>query len=680
VYFVDFVVTSQKSPYNPGVWSARLSARQVFLENDMINRGKSLTVACVPCIFSMIASAVQMRPVPIDREPNLFVWTDTCNVYVLREGNAALLIDLGDGSVLDHLAEIGVKRVDWVLFTHHHREQCQGFAKLQPWRPQIAGPEAERALFEEPTRFRKAKPTLGDAYTVHGASYVRPPIEPIHLHRTFKDGDVFSWRSRQFRCLDTRGNSPGGMSYLLTRNDRWIAFSGDVMLDGARMHTWFDTEWDYGFAKGLYELIGSVSMLESFEPARLLPSHGDVINQATSQLHQYRGKLRRLAELYVRGYAINTFSAAEQDTVSRPTAIPHIWQVTEHLYKFKKRDFWPNFGILIADSGHALVFDCGLIGTDLLDQSLKSMQEQLGLKAIDAVLITHMHGDHFLDVPCLRDKWGARVWTLKDVADKCEHAERYDYAAMIPGYQAGFDALHVDRAFERGEHFDWEGYRFTVDWMPGQTESACCIHGKIDGKHVAFTGDNLFGDSSDPAQTGHEAVVARNSAIFEEGYIYGADYLRRLRPDLIVAGHSYVMDRPQQMIERFAAWAREIRDAYQGLSAEKDYRYTFDPYWVRAESYRVPVRPGQQAEVTLHVRNFLPQPQQHHIQAHAMQGIGIEPAVLEGSVQPQSSGHFQLRLSAAADLKPGVYIVAFDATLDGRRYGQWFDLILSVER
>ena len=62
--------------------------------------------------------------------PDLFVWTDTCNVWVLRDGDAALLVNLGDGSVLDHLAKIGVKRVEWVLFTDHHREQCQGAPKL----------------------------------------------------------------------------------------------------------------------------------------------------------------------------------------------------------------------------------------------------------------------------------------------------------------------------------------------------------------------------------------------------------------------------------------------------------------------------------------------------------------------------------------------------------------------
>ncbi len=645
----------------------------------MLGQKGSLIVACVLGLFSIVTTAAQLRPVPIDSEPNLFVWTDTCNVYVLKEGDAALLIDPGDAAVLDHLAEIGVRRVEWVLFTHHHREQCQGFAKLQGWKPQIAGPDAERDLFEEPMKSRKIRPTLGDAYTVHGASYVRPPIEPIRLNRTFKDGDLFIWKDRQFRCVDTRGNSPGGMSYLMKAGDRWAAFSGDVMLDGARMHTWFDAEWDYGFAKGLYELISSVSMLQSFRPTRLLPAHGEIITSPETQLPEYQHKLRKLAELYVRGYAINTFGAADQDMVSIPTSIPHVWQITKHLYKFKKRDFWPNFGILIADSGHALVFDCGLIGKDLLEQSLKSMQEQFGVSRIDAVLITHMHGDHFLDVPYLRGKWGTQVWTLKDVADKCEHPERYDYAAMIPAYQAGFDALRIDRTFERGEQFEWEGYRFTVDWMPGQTEFGCCIHGIIDGKRVAFTGDNLFGNPADPAQNGHEAVVARNSAIFEEGYIYGAEYLQKLRPDLVVAGHSYVMDRPGEMIDRFAAWASEIRDVYRGLSAETDYRYMFDPYWVRAEPYRLSLRAGQQAEATLHVRNFLPRPQSHRIQACAAQSIDVQPAVAEGSVEPQSTGNFQLRLRAAPDLKPGVYIVAFDVTLDSKRYGQRFDMILSVE-
>src|SRR5262249_22316964 len=141
--------------------------------------------------------------------PDLFRWTDTCNVYVLRDGDAALLIDLGDGSVLDHLNEIGVTRVEWVLFTHHHREQCQGATRLGRWREggaKMAAAEGERALFERLLDFRNLNVNLGDAFTIHGTSYVRPPLQPIALDRGFKTNDTLAWRHREFVCLDTRGN------------------------------------------------------------------------------------------------------------------------------------------------------------------------------------------------------------------------------------------------------------------------------------------------------------------------------------------------------------------------------------------------------------------------------------------------------------------------------------------
>src|SRR5690349_1658685 len=122
----------------------------------------------------------------VDPKLGIFIWTDTCNVYVVRDGDAGLLIDLGDGSVLDHLAGIGVKRVEWVLFTHHHREQCQGAPRLHGTGAKIAAPEAERELFEQPATFRKMDASLGDKFTIHGSSYVRPSIQPIPLDRALK--------------------------------------------------------------------------------------------------------------------------------------------------------------------------------------------------------------------------------------------------------------------------------------------------------------------------------------------------------------------------------------------------------------------------------------------------------------------------------------------------------------
>ena len=158
---------------------------------------------------------------------DLFVWRDVANVYVLRDGDAAILIDLGDGSVLDHLGELGVKNVEWLLLTGHHRELCQGHPKLSGMKVQIAAPEKERKLLERPSEFRKLRPLLGDAFSVYGSSYARPPVEPLAVRRGLKPMDTFTWRGHEFWCLETAGASPGGMSYLLKGPRGWLAASGD---------------------------------------------------------------------------------------------------------------------------------------------------------------------------------------------------------------------------------------------------------------------------------------------------------------------------------------------------------------------------------------------------------------------------------------------------------------------
>jgi glyoxylase-like metal-dependent hydrolase (beta-lactamase superfamily II) len=616
--------------------------------------------------------------------PDLFVWTDSANVWVIRDGDAALLVNIGDGSVLGRLGDIGVKQAEWVLFTHHTREGTQGAARLRDSGAKLAGPEAERDLFERPANYRRMSVKLSDPFTVHGASYVRPPIEPIKLDRVFKKMDTLSWRGREVWCADTRGASPGAMSYLLKDRGRWLAFTGDLMMDGAKMHTWFDAEWDYGFAAGVYALANSAGQVQGYDPAWLLPSHGPAVKDAARPLAEYQEKLRRLEKALVRGYDVNTFSGATQDRLSRPSPVPHVWQVLPHLYKFRGPNFYPNMSLLIADSGRGLAMDCGLFDEKFLDESIALMKERMGLKTIDAVVISHMHGDHFLQAPHLRKNYGTQIWAIDRMGPMCEHPERFDYSASIQAYGqkldggAPIEGVKFDRLFKDGETFEWEGYKFQIDWMPGQTEFACALQGVIDGKKVVFTGDNLFGDSSDPRHTGHEAVVAHNSSILEEGYIYGAEYLARLKPDLIMGGHSYVMPEPAGFIERYRKWSYEMRDAFKVLSSEDDYRLWYDPFWVRAEPYRVKVKAGESVEVAMHVRNFRPRVQVHRIEVHAPPGIEADPPRLEGELASEARKPFPLKLRAAADAKPGVRIVAFDVTLDGRRYGERFDVIVEV--
>ena len=609
---------------------------------------------------------------------DIYLFPDICNVYVIKSGELGLLIDLGTGDVLDHLKEIGINKIEWVLFTHHHREQTQGYPRLKNTGAKVAVPEVEKALFETPLNFRKMAPALSDAFTVHGASYVRPAITPIKADKTFAKMDDFTWQGIELWCVETAGNSPGSLSYITKKEGEWIAFTGDLMLQGSKLHTWFDTEWDYGFSKGIYALYNSLGQLEGYPLKKMLPSHGPIIENPLPQLQALRNTLREFNKLYLRGWEVSTFAGADQDRVSQPTTVPHVWQVTKHLFKFRGPEFWPNFHMILADNGHALIVDCGLFKKEFLDKSIALMKERLGLKQIDVVLVTHMHGDHCLEAPHLRDMHGAKIWTMNRVVAPVSRPLHFDYCAQVNTYGKGIDSIAFDKVFQEGDTFTWEGFKLTVDWMPGQTEFALCLHGIIDGKKVAFTGDNIFGSSSDPSQNGHEAVVARNSCILEEGYIYAAKYLKKLQPDLLLGGHSWAMAEPAKLIDRYLEDALKLKEYFEKLSFEKDYRWMYDPYWVRMEPYRVVLGKNNAAEARLMMRNFDSVPILMKVEIVLPEGFKAEPAIISTMVAGESTTSIPIQISCTKETVKGLHLAALDITRKGKRAGQLFDFILWV--
>jgi glyoxylase-like metal-dependent hydrolase (beta-lactamase superfamily II) len=446
------------------------------------------------------------------------------------------------------------------------------------------------------------------------------------------------------------------------------------------MTTWFDTEWDYGFAKGLDTLIQSVERLRNEQPKRLFPAHGPVIRNAAAQLETYTHRLVEFRAAYVRGYPVFDSKPEERDAISTPTPVPLISKVTPHLYKLSHQTQGRNFAIIVADSGKGLVLDCGLLPAAQLEEIIVGMRAHLGLKEIDAFWISHMHGDHFLLGPMLREKYGAKAWTLDMIADRCEHPRNYDYAALVSAYSDGFDGMAIDRRIKPGERIDWEGLTLQVDWMPGQTEFGCCLWLELDGKRIAFTGDNLFGNAHDPSQDGHEAVVARNSAIPEEGYLYAADYLTKLKPDIIMGSHSYVMHDPAAFIERYRDWALKIIRLYKQLLPDDNYEFLFDPYWVSAAPYRVDLSSQNSAKVEVTVRNFRNKAIRYRILLQTPPGISATPHILEGEVPPLARIQIpvQLTIERSQTLQP-LELIPFDITLDQQRYGQWFDFLVKTQ-
>jgi glyoxylase-like metal-dependent hydrolase (beta-lactamase superfamily II) len=128
---------------------------------------------------------------------HLFEFKDTCNVFVIVEGDTGLIIDSGSGEIVDHLADIGVKRIEWVVHTHHHRDQCSGTLQLRKLGARVAVPEYERQLFDEVEMFWQTRRVYGNYDDRNNFFTVG---QNIPVDEILEDYETFEWRGFSFYC------------------------------------------------------------------------------------------------------------------------------------------------------------------------------------------------------------------------------------------------------------------------------------------------------------------------------------------------------------------------------------------------------------------------------------------------------------------------------------------------
>lgn len=54
--------------------------------------------------------------------PNLYRFSGACNSYLIKSDSSAILINDGSETIADHLNEIGVSKIDWILHTCYHKK------------------------------------------------------------------------------------------------------------------------------------------------------------------------------------------------------------------------------------------------------------------------------------------------------------------------------------------------------------------------------------------------------------------------------------------------------------------------------------------------------------------------------------------------------------------------------
>ncbi len=539
---------------------------------------------------------------------HLYRFPDTCNVYVLTDGDEALLIDAGSGAVLDHLGEIGVMSVAWGLHTHHHRDQCWGDPRLVAHGARIAVPEHERHLFEQAELFWQAK-RVYDNYNDRNTFFTIG--ENIPVAATLDDYETFTWRGYRFHVLPAKGHT-GGSSMLLAEIDgRLVAFTGDLMAAGGRLYQLHAMEYGYSELLGVVFTLQSIQALRRQRPALALPSHGDLIVDPLGDIDRLE---RRLMDLVRLGGGMRIGGRPEiLETSYLPD--PRFVPVSAHLLW---GGMWTcsNFYVILSRSGKALFIDYGnsfwahmQVARDredmevmrFVEHHLDELREDYGVTAFDLVIPTHIHDDHTVGIPHLQRHYGTKCWALREVGVVLGAPAAWaSTPCLIP------KPIRVDRWLEDGEAFAWEEYTFRIYYAPGQTEYHSVIAAEIDGRRVAFTGDNYFlgrvlvpavGEADLPYQT----TVLRNS--FQLGmHRRCADVMREIMPDLVCPGHWNVLPCNAEAIARYCDFIARKERAFRSLVAEPADQY-IDLFWVRLLPYLAEPRPGETVAYRLLVRN-----------------------------------------------------------------------------
>ena len=597
--------------------------------------------------------------------PNLFWYQDTCNVFLVRAGEHALLVDFGSGECLDRLGEIGVQAVDWVLHTHHHRDQCQGDALLNDRGIPIAVPEREAGLFAEADAFWRLRSQY-DQYDMTNLGFSLP--RPVKVARRLRDYETFEWRGYRFEVVPTPGHTKGSITLLGEVDGQTVAFSGDLIAGHGVVHSIHDMQWQYGMPDAVGEALHSTSVLRARGPHILLPSHGVPTEPASDALAALDTNLRGLYEL------------------QREMRMSRVWHEYPHALDQPKRQILPHLWVnphslantyaLLADDGRAMFFDYGFPSWDhaaggyrFVEHSIADFQANAGFTSIDVVLPSHYHDDHLAGVPHLKERYGAKAWVFENFVDIVQNPIAYNLPCLWP------QPFSADRALRDGETFEWGGYQLTAFHMPGHTWYAVGVFLELDGVRVAMTGDNMLLGSF-----GHLRLagpVYRN--VMPPGSVaQGAERLAEFKPDLILTGHTSALRVEPGMLDTFIKWARDLDDAHSKLVAvPAEVGFALDPYVLLFHPYRSLAQPGDSLTLSVGAINYRETVQTARVELVLPPGWSAEPQSAEAEVAAGEQASFEFTVQVPANAR-GRAVLCADLTLGTRRFGQLAEALVDV--
>lgn len=600
---------------------------------------------------------------------NLYVLEDTCNVYLARDGSRALLIDFGSGKILDYLPGLGITKIDWILHTHHHRDQCQGDYRAVERQIPIAVPAHERHLFADAENFWRNRRVFHMYYVRNDFNTI---TENIPVASVLQDYGTFRWNNRDIFILPTPGHTLGSISLIIEIDGKRAAFTGDLMHSPGKLVNLWDTQVNYGGAEGVDLGAFSLARLREQKPSLVCPSHGAPlpdpdkgIGATIDRLSEYyRFQTGNNPSLQSRGYAVSPHLVAHHLTTSSFYAI---------LSRSGKAMFI-DYGS--ASGTHFGNFERATATTDrirFVEHNIDDLRARFAMKSIDVAMPSHMHDDHMNGFPHLIRHHKTQVWCYENMVNIFENPRGHNLSCTLG------EPFRVSKSFRHGERFKWEEYDFEITHSPGHTEYQMALFVTIDGARVAFTGDAFFPFPDVNAGILRHNLIFRNH-VESDSHVKSIRNLIDHEPNLIAPGHGRPFLANREDLLATEQKMRRQEQLFHELIADPDCNFGLDPSWCSIYPYQMQIRPGNETSAEVRVRNYRSAPMKMEVALVAPGEWRIEPDVLRFEVAARASLPRAFRIRVPADWRPPSprIAVAADVVCDGKYLGQITEAVVDI--
>ncbi|HEY3080100.1 MAG TPA: MBL fold metallo-hydrolase [Chloroflexota bacterium] len=607
------------------------------------------------------------QAVPVQQlSPSLYRIEDVCNVYLIKRGERAILIDSGTGLAAEVLEHVGVKQVDWVLHTHFHRDQCDGTPALARRGAKVAVPKGELGYFTAAEGFWRSR-GIFDNYNTYNDFFA--PTASLAVDQPLADYETFAWQGLELAVVPAPGHTKGGIALCGEVDGRRVGFTGDVIHHSGRPWTLFDLEWAYGQQTGLAALSHTLATLGGMGLNQLLPSHGEPIDQPEAVC---AGLNRKLSEYYqwlnlYRYPSYPWYPALPADNRLLPLT-PRLWVNSTSV---------ANSYTLIADDGSGLFLDYGFPSPShfsanfrFAEHSLDELRRVAGLKTVDVVLPSHYHDDHVGGLQHLYERHGAKLWVFENQADILAHPHAYKIPCLWERPMA------PSKVFGEGETFAWRGTSFTATKTPGHTEYHVALRFEVDGRRIAYVGDTLARALNGPRFGG---PVFQNR--FAPGdFVESATKIRDFEPEFILTGHFGAQRVEPAFFDEALTRARSLEGIVNGLVAvPSEAGFALDPNWATLYPYQAAASAGETVPLEVRIVNHLDRPTVARAALRLPADWTSQAETDSADIAPGSTGALRFRITAPPYAKPGArHVISAEVSLGERRFGPVAEGIVRV--